>query len=532
MAVKIMLDAGHYGNRANGSPCQTTPKYYESNMNWDLHVYLKEELEKYGFQVATTRSDKSEYLTVFARGQLAEGYDLFLSIHSNAAGPKVYEGCDRPVVIYPIQGGGEQKKFAASMGQVIRSVMNTKQNYRIYTREYPNRPGIDYYGVIRGAVAAGCKMAFLLEHGFHTDTDCTKWLLDDANLKKLAQAEAEMIAEYYHADKETESCIAKYREYVPRVEKPEAGNKYYIRKADGGYSPCIKGSPVDKDCNVLSNCVGYAVGRFNEIGGYEKIKFLRSVNAENFMQYAGNCKTGMVPKLGACAVWQKGKTLSSSDGVGHVAIVENVISDTLIVTSESGYGSKTPFWLKSRNKDSGNWGAGNNSTFLGFIYNPAVTDSPQAEDESEKTEKIENGDLVSLVPNAVYWSGKAVPAWVKARSWYVRSQSIVSGNVRVVIRDEEKKFAICSPIDASQLVVVEKAEKAYVPKVNDKVAYRGAVHYARANSDKPVKCKGGNAIITRIYRPGKSKHPYHLIRVKGEGSTVYGWVDAGSFEKL
>ena len=52
-----------------------------------------------------------------------------------------------------------------------------------------------------------------------------------------------------------------------RTSKPEAGNKYYITKANGGYSDAIKGSPTDKDCDVLSNCVGYAYGRFNEIGG-------------------------------------------------------------------------------------------------------------------------------------------------------------------------------------------------------------------------------------------------------------------------
>lgn len=70
-----------------------------------------------------------------------------------------------------------------------------------------------------------------------------------------------------------------------RTTKPEAGNKYYITKSNGGWSPCVKGSPTDKDCNVLANCVGYAVGRFNEIGNYGYCKYLRSTNAENFIKY-------------------------------------------------------------------------------------------------------------------------------------------------------------------------------------------------------------------------------------------------------
>ena len=75
--------------------------------------------------------------------------------------------------------------------------------------------------------------------------------------------------------------------FTPRLSKPTKGNIYYNTKANGGISTAIKGSPVDSDCDVLSNCVGYALGRFNEIGGYGTIKYLKSVNAENFMANKG-----------------------------------------------------------------------------------------------------------------------------------------------------------------------------------------------------------------------------------------------------
>jgi LysM repeat protein len=159
-----------------------------------------------------------------------------------------------------------------------------------------------------------------------------------------------------------------------RTTKPESNNKYYITKSNGGWSNAIKGKPIDPDCDVLSNCVGYAYGRFNEIGGYGCCKYLSPVNAENFMQYKGYLKTGQTPKLGACMVWRKGNTLSNSDGAGHVAIVEKVISSTQVMTSESAYGG-TAFYNKTRNKGSGNWDMGAGYTFLGFIYNPAVNDS-------------------------------------------------------------------------------------------------------------------------------------------------------------
>ena len=160
--------------------------------------------------------------------------------------------------------------------------------------------------------------------------------------------------------------------FKPRMTRPESGNPYYNTKANGGYSNAIKGKPTDKGCDVLSNCVGYAVGRFNEIGGWGSCKYLSPVNAEKFIQYAGGLEVGQTPKLGACMVWRKGSTLSGSDGAGHVAIVEKVLSNSTVVTSESGYGSSTPFWTKTRSKGNGNWGAGTGYTFLGFIYNPAA----------------------------------------------------------------------------------------------------------------------------------------------------------------
>lgn len=159
--------------------------------------------------------------------------------------------------------------------------------------------------------------------------------------------------------------------FTPRLTRPGAGNKYYIRKAQGGYSNAIWGKPVDANCNVLSNCVGYAYGRFNEIGQYGSCKYLAPVNAEDFMKYKGSCKTGMAPKLGACAVWQGKGSLA-----GHVAIVEKIIDSNTIVTSESGYGQKNPFWTTTRKNTNGRWGANSNYPFLGFIYNPAVPDEP------------------------------------------------------------------------------------------------------------------------------------------------------------
>lgn len=161
-----------------------------------------------------------------------------------------------------------------------------------------------------------------------------------------------------------------------RTKKPEAGNTFYNTKSNGGYSTCIKGNPTDKGCNVLANCVGYACGRFNEIIGSMKYPSL-NCNAENFIERAKNTyglEVGQTPKVGAIMCWQKGATLSSSDGAGHVCVVEKVIDANTVYTSESGYGGSA-FWNATRKKGTGNWGI-SNYTFRGFIYNPAIKPEP------------------------------------------------------------------------------------------------------------------------------------------------------------
>ncbi len=91
-------------------------------------------------------------------------------------------------------------------------------------------------------------------------------------------------------------------------------------------------------------------------------------------------------------------------------------------------------------------------------------------------------------------------------------------------------------VDAADIKVDGAAAEApaekWTPKVGDIVNYKGSKHYASANAASGPACKGGKAKITQIYQLGKSKHPYHLVRVAGSGATVYGWVDAGTFEKV
>ena len=167
-----------------------------------------------------------------------------------------------------------------------------------------------------------------------------------------------------------------------RNKKPEAGNKFYTRKSSGGYSTCIKGKPTDK-CDVLSNCVGYACGRFNEIIGEMKYPSL-NCNAENFIERAKSLglEISDVPTLGGIMVWRKGNTLGSSDGAGHVAVVERIDSNNQIFTSESNYGGEA-FFNSTRTNSNGRWGLSSKYSFRGCIVNPAIGKATAPEEKEE-----------------------------------------------------------------------------------------------------------------------------------------------------
>lgn len=159
-------------------------------------------------------------------------------------------------------------------------------------------------------------------------------------------------------------------------------NRYYITKANGGWSPCVKGnnshSQRNKTLDVLPNCVGWAIGRFNEIAGTKSCQWLKSVNAGQMCKYAltQGLQVGDIPAYGAAIVW------SSDTEPGHIAIVEEVRSDGSIKVSQSGWTSSFSMWFGDHKKGAdGNWIEGydyrwmkNKYKFEGFIYQPKEVD--------------------------------------------------------------------------------------------------------------------------------------------------------------
>lgn len=66
-------------------------------------------------------------------------------------------------------------------------------------------------------------------------------------------------------------------------------------------------------------------------------------------------------------------------------------------------------------------------------------------------------------------------------------------------------------------------------KKGDVVYFKGGKNYGSSNGSLGYNRKAGYATVTNIAK-GK-KHPYHVVRISGKGSNVYGWVDENSIQK-
>lgn len=142
---------------------------------------------------------------------------------------------------------------------------------------------------------------------------------------------------------------------------------------------------------------GYANGRFAEI--MNDFKYQLVCNAENFIEKAKNygLKVVSYPTLGGIMCWQKGN-LASSDGAGHVAIVERIDNDLQIYTSESSYGGSA-FYNVTRKNTNGKWGMNANYSFRGCIINPAIGDVHYIKPQNENIYIVKKGDTLSKIAN-------------------------------------------------------------------------------------------------------------------------------------
>lgn len=231
MSYKVCLDAGHYG-KYNRSP--VVKDYYESVQMWKLTEMVSAELKARGVAIVKTRTNQATDLALVTRGKKGKGCDVLVSFHSNASES---ETTDYAVAIVFRDDNKtlldeQSEAIGLKLAKVVEEVMGTKQKGRTMTRAYSgDRDGNgyrddEYYGVLHGAKSVGVP-AVILEHSFHTNARAAKWLLSDANLAKLAKAEAVAILEWL--EKQNKPQASTKPQTTTKVEAAKLYNKAHAK---------------------------------------------------------------------------------------------------------------------------------------------------------------------------------------------------------------------------------------------------------------------------------------------------------------
>lgn len=199
---RICLDAGHSGSKYNAG---VVNGYYESAIVWKLTMLEKEFLEKMGVEVVLTRTSISGNPSLVNRGKKAKGCDLFVSNHTNACGDSSIR---RASVIHLTNKSGtpadeRSKDFAEQLAMIIDKTMGNI-GHKIYSkkansdRDHNGVKDDNYYGVLHGSALVDVP-GVIVEHSFHTNAKTCKWLMDDDNLRTLAEECAKCMASFVGA---------------------------------------------------------------------------------------------------------------------------------------------------------------------------------------------------------------------------------------------------------------------------------------------------------------------------------------------
>ena len=179
----VVLDAGHdAANLANRSP---DGAYYEHEFCLDMAKRMGAHLRRCGVTVVETRPDGAA-VSLAERCAIAndiKGLDLFVSLHSNAAGGSGWSGA-RGWSAYVYGAGGERERAA---GAILARVRETGTAVRSAPIVYD--PSLY---VLKHTAAP----AVLIEHAFHTNEADVENLKNADWRSAVAEAQARGITDY------------------------------------------------------------------------------------------------------------------------------------------------------------------------------------------------------------------------------------------------------------------------------------------------------------------------------------------------
>lgn len=203
--MKIVLNPGHTAGENKGA----YNSYYEGTEMFYFAEILKNQLEKYEIQVKTTRNSVNHDLSLKERGQMGNGADLFLDLHSDWTSSSK----NQVLVFDDTHPNYANNALADALLRSLTSYWNCSGRvvYRTYDDVWHDKPqsyAENFFGTMRNSKA---KNNMLLEMFNHRNPDACKAFMKQETKIAIAKRLAAAIATHYKITEKVSSSSSFYR---------------------------------------------------------------------------------------------------------------------------------------------------------------------------------------------------------------------------------------------------------------------------------------------------------------------------------
>lgn len=261
-------------------------------------------------------------------------------------------------------------------------------------------------------------------------------------------------------------------------------------------------------------------------GGQATMKIIEDI----IPQKGGKVRPGYVRTKKWIVIHETGNTSNGSNAKGHSNYLKNLaIANT---TYKSWHYTVDDHEIYHHIPDNEvTWNAGDGSregggNFAGISMELCINSDGNFEKTMDNaawlTAKLlkENNLTISAVKQHHDFSGKNCPQTIREKGLWNSFLTTV------------KKYYTGGSSSNSSNTSTDTSTTVTDFKVNDVVQFTGNTHYKSSDATQGYTCKPGKVKVTKVYRVGKSKHPYMVVAVSGGGSTAYGWVDERDLKEI
>lgn len=300
----IILDPGHGGIDGGTTVGIRTEKVY----NFIMAQYLRDLLLQHGgFEVIMTRTDNDTFLKFLPRAINVVKYngDLLLSLHCNSSaydyvnGVEAYTSLIDTYAAYDL-GNSILARICEKTGMRNRGVLtraDTGDSLGVYYWDWEKNwdmPGASYLGKVSDYFSIntwGSKFgvpSLIVEHGYLSNSGDRALMDQDEILRKIAEAEAEALIEYYYGHTHTftaekvvdfpSNCIItgtkSYHCTICGMKAeteplPAAPDAHFYRQTASSKSSCSEDGFIEYVCQFSYNLNKSLYG--NEVHTYKEI---------------------------------------------------------------------------------------------------------------------------------------------------------------------------------------------------------------------------------------------------------------------